>query len=255
MNDKSDQFQVVNDGVVDVIAAYCNIPKKSNNEFITNIVFSFMCFISILGLLITFGVYSLIPDFRNLHGKIVLNNVAAMMILTIYFLMVLNMHNHPVSCTFLGFLGYFSSLSMFVWMTVMSLDLCLTFSKSELSSNRSDSFKLATYCIIGWGAPLLLTVILIFLHYYVNPCSHLYPGVGDKRCFINGSQYSSLILFFIPMMVILILNMLVFTTMVVKLVLAKIETRAVRMSTRNNQNSGGQNHSSSSDLKDQMVGN
>ena len=199
--------------------------------------------LSFAGLFITLTIYSWIPEFKNLHGRIVLNNIFSIGLTEIHLglTLYLVLDEGSIACTLVGFYGYFSFISMFMWMSVMSLDLYLTFSKPELSSNRSDTIKILFYSAIGWGIPVLMTILLVAFHYCANHSSVLYPGVGDSKCFFNGS-YSDLIFFYIPVMMILLTNLLIFSAMILKLVLAKLETRNVRSTARHN-----------SDFKDQLV--
>ena len=202
---------------------------------------------SLVGLLLTFLVYIILPDFKNLHGKIVLSNVISIALTTIYFIIVFNTDTSSWLCAPIGYMGYFSSLSMFFWMTIMCLDLCLTFSRTQVSNNSSETFQFFIYSLISWGLPSSLTLILLMFHFLIPKDSSLYPGVGEDKCFLNGDNYSEIVFFFIPMMALMILNCLIYFTMIGKLVIAKRETRNARISsTRGDQGS-------SSEYKEQLV--
>ena len=195
----------------------------------------------------TFLVYVILPDFKNLHGKIVLSNIVSIALITIYSIIVFNIDTSSWLCTPSGYVGYFSSLSMFFWMTIMCLDLCLTFSRTQVSNNSSETFKFFIYSLLCWGLPLTLTMLLLMLHYLIPQDSFLYPAVGEDKCFLNGENFSEIIFFFVPMMTTMILNFFIYTTMIGKLFIAKRETRRARISsTRGNQGS-------SSEYKEQLV--
>lgn len=89
--------------------------------------------LSTLFLVITAIVYIKLPELGNLHGRIVLSNVITITLVTLYLLLVYNA-SHLLSnslCVLIGHLGYFLTISMFSWMTVLSFDLFWTFSNAR----------------------------------------------------------------------------------------------------------------------------
>ena len=90
---------------------------------------SISCSISLVFLFITALVYLFVPDLNNLHGRIILSNVLSIFCLTIYLLIIYNQEHifSDILCILLGYFGYFSTMSMFSWMTIMSFDLCWMF--------------------------------------------------------------------------------------------------------------------------------
>ena len=90
--------------------------------------------ISCVFLAVTFVVYINLPELNNLHGKIVLSNVTTIFLVTFYLLFVYNASEHltDVACKVIGYLGYFFTMSMFCWMTIMSFDLCWTFLRAQV---------------------------------------------------------------------------------------------------------------------------
>ena len=190
--------------------------------------------ISLVCLIFTFLVYCIIPGFNNLHGKIVQSNIISITILTVYLLIVYNTDPtfSSLFCTVLGFSGYFSSISMFSWMTIMCFDLYWTFSRSELPSATSDRFKFRLYCAIGWGSALLLTATLAFLQLRLSSESEFNPAIGEKSCFIDHNGKSMLYLFYIPMLAIMVFNSFIFIAIIISFVIAKRSTKDARSSTR-----------------------
>ena len=217
--------------------------------------------ISILSLLVTFFIYLVLPDFKTLHGRIVLNNIISVTCMTIYLLIVYNFQNlSRILCIFVGYSGYFSSLSMFTWMTIMCIDLYFTFSKNILASNNSENSKYPIYLTFGWGLPTIMTIVVGLCQQFFPKDSSLNPGIGESyenkeeddygyyystvyKCFFSSN--SQKIWFTIPMSIELTLNTMVFMIMIIKLAIAKWETRNVRLSTNQ--------RNSYSDLKQQLV--
>ena len=96
-------------------------------------VYTVSAVLSTLFLLITAIVYIKLPELGNLHGRIVLSNVITITLVTLYLLLVYNA-SHLLSdslCVIIGHVGYFLTISMFSWMTVLSFDLFWTFSNAR----------------------------------------------------------------------------------------------------------------------------
>ena len=89
-----------------------------------------VCVVSLIGLLLTGLVYCLLPDFKNLHGKIVISNIVSIGLPTGLVILMFS-HNSvresieasSIVCGLIGFTLYFSFLSTSVWMTILGFDL------------------------------------------------------------------------------------------------------------------------------------
>ena len=91
-------------------------------------VYIVVCIVSLIGLLITGLVYCIIPDFKNLHGKIVISNIVSIALPTGLVILMFshnrdNIEASSILCGIIGFTFYFSFLSTSVWMTILGLDL------------------------------------------------------------------------------------------------------------------------------------
>ena len=97
------------------------------------LVYTVSAVLSTLFLIITALVYIKLPELGNLHGRIVLSNVVTITLVTLYLLLVYNasyLLSDPL-CVLIGHLGYFLTISMFSWMTVLSFDLFWTFTNAR----------------------------------------------------------------------------------------------------------------------------
>jgi len=187
-------------------------------------------------LIITFLVYMIIPDLNNIHGKIVLSNVVAMFLVTLYLITVYQTtsdHTQTIFCVTLGYLGYYTSLAMFVWMTVFCFDLCSTFTSSG-SPNRSPK-KILYYSTIGWGLPLAITLIVLALD-NMTPLdySDIKPNFGHSSCFIQDTGIKRMIYFHLPVMLMMMINLILYIITVFYLSRHNQQTRHARESRRLN---------------------
>ena len=113
----------------------CKTSPEWFSESLTLISFSILGAISLLSLCLVFIVYWVIPELNNLHEKIVLSNAVSIAFLTIFFLTVFNADLvDNLLCKIVGYFGYFSSISMFSWMSIMCFDLYHTFSRENITS-------------------------------------------------------------------------------------------------------------------------
>ena len=205
--------------------------------------------ISIVSLIIMISVYLVLPELRNHHGLIVVSCALSTLLATLFLVVVYNYQPQlkevteltcaqggncnqgkdlfaqiPTSgridtegerdwaapgCTFLGFFGLFSNLSMFTWMSVMCWDLVRTFSRLRPPSSSLRIKKFLTYSAFGWLLPLLFTIICLILNDHdQDNDSALNPGIGVTSCFVEVENIPErrLIFFHLPMLLILLSN-------------------------------------------------
>ena len=187
---------------------------------LVKIMFTMFGTVSLVSLCIVFLVYWFIPNFQNIHGMIVRNNAISIALLTSFLLIVFNakLYNN-VFCRIIGYFGYYSSISMFSWMTIMCFDLSVSFyNESALPSRGSKRFVL--YPLIGWGCGVLLGLLLLFLEQLLPPESDFHASVGSETCFISMSGNKFLYLFHLPVFVMMIVNIVCFFIIISRLIRA-----------------------------------
>ena len=186
--------------------------------------------ISIVFLAITFLVYIFVPELDNLHGKIVLSNVFAIFFLTAYLLLVFNFsHLLPsLGCKMTGYAGYFFTMSMFSWMTIMSFDLCWTFIRAQVPRRGSAMIKFVIYSAVAWGSSAVLTIGIIATDEIMEDNEDdqeeflIKPNVGKPKCFLRDDALGVFLHF--PVMILMIINVILFlitTTTLYRLVFDK----------------------------------
>ena len=170
------------------------------------------CIISCIFLIITFLVYISVPELNNLHGKIIISNILSIFLLTIYLLTVYNgsYYLQGVLCNLAGYTGYFLTISMFMWMTVMSFDLCWTFRRTKAPRKGSAAVKFALYSAIAWGSSLGLTICIILTdvlmeeHGEDGEVLFSKPNVGTQKCFLHDRSQG--LYLHLPIMILMIVN-------------------------------------------------
>ena len=213
-----------------------DVPTVNETSETTKIwrnVFSSFSILSSVSLFVTFVVYIIVPGLLNFQGVLVLCNLITMFLATIYILAVFNMRFSLITCSVIGFFGYFISLSMFLWMTVTCVDIYITLTRQNQVSNYSkDSkkWKFSLYVSITWGFAFLITLFLLTLQTFVfSPESEWNPRVGETMCFLQSEGYSRLVFFHVPILVLISGNLILFLVIMIRLKRERKQTRMVRV--------------------------
>lgn len=196
-----------------------NFRTDKNWSFIHSNYFLFV--FAYLGMLVsipfifaTFSVYLFIPELRNVHGKCLL---AYLMGLMIGYVSLSMLQLNVISCkqiSFLGYLVYFSFVSAFMWLNIISFDACWAFRYTWISlsfqdPNRYGWFTCSTlnsnkkiwtqksfiwYMIYAWGLSLLLTCAVFVLNTSEFLPDEFRPSIGTEKCFFDGKNYHFILL-------------------------------------------------------------
>lgn len=171
------------------------------------------------------------PELNNLHGKIVLSNIVSILMMTVYLVCVYNLTHtfSPLVCKVSGYLGYFFTMTMFSWMTIMNLDICWTFKRAEMPNKGSILTKYFLYSVASWGWGSLLTFIIVLLDLMVDPEAQRplpLPGVGVTKCFLEDRAQG--LYLHLPILLLMVVNGGLFVHTTTTLHRAKVTTRQAR---------------------------
>nr|XP_040579384.1 G-protein coupled receptor Mth2-like isoform X1 [Lepeophtheirus salmonis] len=109
-------------------------------------------------------------------------------------------------CQIVGYIQQFSFLVSFTFMTLMSSEIFMKM-KSLTSTNSQKRFTIQR--LIGYGVPLIITVITITVELTAPECSKFKPRFGEKQCFFAGKE--AIFLYFnIPILIMLLINTIMF---------------------------------------------
>ena len=217
--------------------------------------------LSCVFLIITFLVYLFVPELNNLHGKIIISNVFAIFMVTSYLLFVYNFTNYlsTTMCIISGFIGYFFTISMFSWMTIMSFDLCWTFIRAQVPRKGSARLKLILYSITAWGFAGVLTLAIVILDQAIededsNVIHELKPNVGKTKCFLHDSSLG--LFLHLPIFSMMMLNGIFFMITTTTLYRSSSTTYQARHARRRSSVQAGMSISSvNHETRDQLVRN
>ena len=139
----------------------------------------------------------------------------------------------------------------------MAFDIFQRFRLSEARSAGDPSFspkerkKFACYFLYATGTPLIISAITAIFEFspLVDENNQLKPDFGSRKCFFDqDKKMSNFVLFYLPLLLIQIANLVFFSVTVVKLIQTWRESRQLRVhsssaNVNSNNNSNNYSHS------------
>uniref|UniRef100_A0A671PD81 G-protein coupled receptors family 2 profile 2 domain-containing protein n=1 Tax=Sinocyclocheilus anshuiensis TaxID=1608454 RepID=A0A671PD81_9TELE len=128
------------------------------------------------------------------------------------------------SCSAAVFFTHFFYLSLFFWMLVSAL--LLLYRTTMVFSQISKSVMMALAFLLGYGAPLLISVITV-----ASTAGNKHYVTQNEACWLNWDQSKALLAFVLPALVIVAVNIII-----VIIVLVKMLRRGVGENNRDEKN-------------------
>ncbi|XP_036138668.1 G-protein coupled receptor Mth2 isoform X2 [Monomorium pharaonis] len=198
-------FAILGRDIYDVIVC--------NNKTKLPIYVSACLLVSLPFLLLTFVIYSILPELQNMHGYTLRAHVASLFITyaIMYFgQQVSGLADDTTFCISLAYIFNFFFLSSFFWLNVTCFDIWSTF--RELRSCRTnvkqEKKKFMIYSVYAWGIPLILNIICAIMDYIEIP-NWIRPEICEKK-FWFGEDRAKTIYFYVPMGATIISNICFF---------------------------------------------
>ncbi|XP_041454126.1 uncharacterized protein LOC121407225 [Lytechinus variegatus] len=166
--------------------------------------------ISSVCLLATLITYIAFSTLRNRQGVSIMNFIVALFFGQILLQYVrLSVSGLVIPCIVVAVLSHFFFLASFVWTTILAWDLSRSFAASNMKTFSSSSFggKMIAFLVIGWGTPLLFVFITILLQFGGFQNGPLLE-YDSTRCWL--ATLSSIVMFFVPMSICLLANLVLF---------------------------------------------
>ncbi|XP_037811115.1 G-protein coupled receptor Mth2-like isoform X1 [Lucilia sericata] len=237
--------QNMSDGTWVLNPMNCPIPNEATlSNRINNIAMA----ISVPFIVLTIFVYLFIPELRNLHGKCLISYLTSLAVgysvLSTITLSEVIFANFV--CSSLGYIGYFSFMAAFFWLSVISFDLWQNFRiTGPIRIGQRKRFIM--YSTYAWGVPFCLTcIVMIIQNSDMDP--YYKPGIGDDYCWLKTNDWSAMIYFFGINLIIILLDTAFFIMTLHKILIIQREIKKVTM------NDGGNDKSRNLRLHKNNVG-
>ncbi|XP_042618414.1 adhesion G-protein coupled receptor F1 [Cyprinus carpio] len=115
------------------------------------------------------------------------------------------------SCSTTVFFAHFFYLSLFFWMLVSAI--LLLYRTTMVFSQISKSVMMALAFVVGYGAPLLISVITV-----ASTAGNKHYVTKNEACWLNWDQSKALLAFVLPALVIVAVNIITVIIVVVKMI-------------------------------------
>uniref|UniRef100_A0A8D8LLW3 Probable G-protein coupled receptor Mth-like 1 n=1 Tax=Cacopsylla melanoneura TaxID=428564 RepID=A0A8D8LLW3_9HEMI len=172
--------------------------------------------ISIVFLILTLLSTLLLPcTYHVLHWRCQINYIVCLLFADVLlcFTQFLSMYISPTLCVLSAIAMHFLFLAAFFWLNTMCFNIWWTFRDIRPTSldKTQETFRLRMYELYAWGVPLVISGIgalmdLLPSEYQPNMMK---PKFGEKRCWFYGDA-EILPYFFLPIGILLFLNLTLF---------------------------------------------
>ena len=179
------------------------------------------CSLSVAGSFFLLITYSLFKALRTLPSLLLMSLslsflVGDLLILLGSSIASLSLVQSRASCVAVAILLHFFFLARFCWTNVIAFEMVRTFTAAvklmPVLSSRSKGTLFAIYSLIGWGIPLLITLLCVI----INFTSDDLIGYGVETCWINNI-ISALVSFVVPLALSLLFNLSSFVWIIANL--------------------------------------
>ncbi|XP_067646598.1 G-protein coupled receptor Mth2 isoform X2 [Eurosta solidaginis] len=189
---------------------------------------------SIPFMILTIVVYLSIPELRNQHGKSLVCYLIGLIIgysLLVLTSLSLELENKSPYCKLLGYVAYYFFMAAFFWLSVISFDLWHNFRGTRGINRFQEKKRFLIYSLYAWGIPIPLLVFTWYAQEVSDIPEYLKPGIGGGQyCWLDMRNWSAMIYFFGPIILILMANSIMFVLTAMKI--HKVQREMARIMAR-----------------------
>ncbi|XP_076286757.1 G-protein coupled receptor Mth2 isoform X2 [Lasioglossum baleicum] len=179
--------------------------------------------LSIPFLFLTFLVYTVIPELKNMHGRTLRGYVGSLLVSYLGFGILNVTTQDQISdtlCIVFAFVINFSFLASFFWLNVMCFDIWWTFGgfrSLQGSVKQREQKKFIIYSIYAWGCASILTVVCAIMEFVPGvPDSFIRPQFGLSSCWFESDDAKA-VYFYGPMGITVLCNICLFISTAMKI--------------------------------------
>ncbi|XP_022087755.1 uncharacterized protein LOC110977716 [Acanthaster planci] len=184
--------------------------------------------ISVVCLLFALLTYSLFPSLRNQPGKIIMNLMVAFVLAQ--FVLMVGKISTVWLCVLRATVLHFIWLVVFSWMSVLAVELTRSFKSTMLPNKETDSVdcKVLKLGILAWGLPAIFVSVCFLVSKLGQNQSWQWLEYGGSSCWIVKPLHSFFV-FGIPVAIFLLINFVMVTFMIFKVIANRRRLAAVQM--------------------------
>ncbi|XP_011175316.1 G-protein coupled receptor Mth2 [Solenopsis invicta] len=181
--------------------------------------------VSLPFLLLTFIVYTVLPELQNVHGYTLRAHVVSLFITYVFMFCgtkiskLEEIADINICCIIIAYVYHFFFLSSFFWLNVICFDIWWTFRKIRLCrlNMKQVKKKFVIYSIYAWGVPLIFTIFCAIMDNVCGILENWKPEICvDKFWF--GSKKAKTLYFYVPILATVISNSFFFIATTVSII-------------------------------------
>ncbi|XP_068218426.1 uncharacterized protein [Palaemon carinicauda] len=178
---------------------------------VMNIISTVLISISLICMVFHMIIFILLPKRRNIPSMNLCSMTLSLFVSELVFITLFYLNESYHFCVAVAVIIYYFLTSSFMWMNVMSIDICRTFhSKTYKTKSRKIFIQ---YSIYAWCAPMVATILALLIDQFASSDFILNPRFGTQRCWFNR-KWGLVTFFTLPSGLIIFMNLLLFAVSV-----------------------------------------
>ncbi|XP_033640757.1 uncharacterized protein LOC117300993 [Asterias rubens] len=182
--------------------------------------------ISMVAAAATFATYCLFKELRKRISVAIMGLVSSLFMAQLLLLLSGTATSNPAACTAVAFLGHFFWLSAVLWTSVLAFDLHRTFAYG--SKIRRLDLEMRTFLLeVLFTVCVAMVIVMPCLVIHLCDCTDIPLWYGDENVCWIGDGFTNLIAFGLPIGIIVLVNIVLFSFTVRGIRSAKRQTEGM----------------------------
>jgi len=223
----------------DDLVTVCHVTDSWTNTM--TILSGTLIIISLVALFVHMAIFVLLPKRRNTPSKNLFSLSFSIFIVEFLYLTAFHANENYLFCYCVGVIFYYFLCSAFIWMNVLSIDICRTFTSKYFKIKPHKLF--IQYSIYAWSVPMICATIAVSLNQLTPREFLITPSFGTHRCWFNN-KWGLVTFFTFPAGIIVIINMILYGISVVHIYRQHREGMFASVTTHKNNSSNSESNQS-----------
>lgn len=171
---------------------------------VMNVISTVLISISLICMVVHVVIFALLPKRRNIPSMNLCSMTLSLFVSELVFVALFYFNENYPLCVVIAIIIYYFLTSSFLWMNVMSIDICRTFHSQTYKTKSRKIF--IQYSVYAWCAPMAATVIALLTDQFADSDFILNPQFGTQRCWFN-KKWGLVAFFTLPSGLIVLVNL------------------------------------------------
>ncbi|XP_064087581.1 LOW QUALITY PROTEIN: uncharacterized protein LOC135202241 [Macrobrachium nipponense] len=150
---------------------------------VMNIISTVLISISLICMVAHVAIFVLLPKRRNIPSMNLCSMTVSLFVSELVFITLFYFNENYPSCVVTAVIIYYFLTASFMWMNVMSIDICRTFHSKTYKTKSKKIF--IQYSAYAWCVPMVATIMALLTDQLAASDFILNPRFGTQRCWFN----------------------------------------------------------------------